>query len=100
MGMEFTTFDPLIGRPSSRNLQSADVVRHPVLKNKHIPKEILPVATARYMFLPFRADCLDVKEAVPLQALSRKQVLRPFAQLPSKPAVNRYTEAHLWALNH
>src|SRR5690348_1685353 len=75
-------------------------MRDPVLKNEHVPKEILPITTTRGMFLPFLADGLDVEQAVPLQALSGKQVFRPFAQLPSEPAVDRHAEAHLWPLNH
>src|SRR5579871_5870095 len=90
----------LIRRCSSGNLQSTNVMRYPVLKNEHVPKEILPIATARYMFLPFRADCLYIEQAVPLQALNGEQVFRPFAQLPSEPAVDRDAEAHLWPLNH
>jgi len=83
----------VIRRFSSGNLQSADVMRDPVLKNEHVPKEILPITTTRGMFLPFLADCLDVEQAVPLQALSGKQVFRPFAQLPSEPAVDGDAEA-------
>src|SRR6476646_10798572 len=73
---------------------------HPVLKNKYVPQEILPVAATRYMFLPLGSNCLDIKQPVPLQALHGKQVLSPLPKLASEPAINRYAKSHLWTLNH
>src|SRR5712692_4801930 len=70
----------------------------PVLKNEHIPQQILPVSRSGEVLCPFRSNGENSKEAIPAQAGLRKQFFGPFAQRSSEPAVNGNAETHFGAL--
>src|SRR6266478_6334790 len=76
-------------------LEGADGMKQPILEDQHIPQQILPVAGAGNVLLPFLADNLDGKQVMPAQAFFRKQGLSPVPQRAPQPAIHGYAEAHL-----
>src|SRR5262245_38918442 len=70
----------------------------PCLEYQNIPKEILPVALARLVLVPFPRDRRGVEQSRPAECLRAQQIAGPFFQRASQPSINRHGEAHLWAL--
>src|SRR5260221_7919980 len=74
---------------------NALLVLKPCLEHQHVPKVIVPIATAREMLHPFHANRFGVKKSFISQSALAQQSFSPIPQRPAQPAIDGHTKTHL-----